>query len=297
MRLPQKLAGLLILSALAGCPFSSTDDPSPDSPEALFGIWQGLVEGNVETTLRFLDDGSLEVLDAFIDETRCRTASGWWEVADGGFSYSVTFPAGGGDQGSGVYQISGNTLTLEYANGETEVLTRFDGPMPICADYGWPTLQVFDVEVDGVPFDLTNPGPDPLLGLDISLSDIIASGDLWVVASDVGLGDGDCTNCRAMSIHIQSSTGPLTLGTYTYDGPPGADGYADIGYSCCQGFSSPESGQFGSGGIDPVSGEEGSATVTLTVLEPYRIAGTFSGVLHAGAATVRVTGQFEIRYD
>ncbi|MGB1778355.1 MAG: hypothetical protein ACPHQP_02255, partial [Longimicrobiales bacterium] len=73
------------------CPSSSTDDdPEPASPDALVGFWQYTIQGDVETTLRFSNDGTFRVLDVFVGAGRCETEGGGWEAADGVITYGVT---------------------------------------------------------------------------------------------------------------------------------------------------------------------------------------------------------------
>lgn len=305
MHVLRKLALLLVLPALVACPLSSTDDdPDPASPDALVGFWQYTIQGDVETTLRFSNDGTFRVLDAFVGAGRCDTEGGWWEAAEGVITYGVTEVNGepASESGTVPYAISGNTLTLDPGNADEEVFGRADGPMPTCGDYGFPSLVVFEATIGGVFYDFTDPGPNPVNELGMSLGALAQTGALDLTGR-IGGSAYPCPSCQTLQMTLLGggSSGTIVPGTYVRGGTvgPGDAGDALIVYTTSVAVQVDPSQVFWSG-LDAVTGsQEGSVTVTVTVVEENRIAGTFETTMWSGDMLTSLTasGRFDLRYD
>ena len=305
MRVIRKLALLLTLPVLAACPLSTTDDdPEPSSPDALVGVWQGTIPGEVQLTIRFGGDGILQVVDAFLDEERCVTQNGYWTAADGVITYGITEENGqpSTETGTVPYAISGNTLTINAATPDEEVLSRFGGPMPVCGDYGWPSLVAFEAILGGVSLDFTRPGPNPVEATGMSIGAIAEAGNIEL-RGRIGGSAYPCPDCEELQI-VLNGTGPtaeIVPGTYVRVGTagPGDAGDALVVYSGTV-IPTPDPSQvFWSDGSDASGNEQGSVTVIVTVVEESRIAGSFDVVLWNGDGTASRsgTGEFDIRYD
>lgn len=133
-RLPVLLAFAV---SLAACPFGPSDSGSPD---ALIGVWQYTIAGDVESTIEFRADGTWMVVDADLAWERCGSESGTWSASDAVLSVVVERRDGVSvppESETVDYEISGSTLTTYYADGDSETWSRAD-VMKSCADYPWP---------------------------------------------------------------------------------------------------------------------------------------------------------------
>ena len=304
MRVPHKLALLVALPVLAACPLttSSDDDPDPASPDALVGFWQYTIPGDVESTIYFGGDGTIQVLDAEFGDQSCDAVSGTWTAADGVISYSVLESDGSTSTGTTTYLIEGNTLTLSLGTDDEEVFTDFEGPMPTCADYGWPTLVVFEATLGGVVYDFTDPGPNPVEESGASIGAMAASGNL-TLRGRIGGSAFPCPSCQELTVELMGEGPTLTIvpGTYVGVGTvgPGDTGTALVTYTTSLVVTTDPSQRFTSDGLDSTGNEMGSVVVTVTLVEEDRIAGTVETVMWRGDGleSLSGTGRFELRYD
>ncbi len=257
----RKPALSLVLPTLVACPSSSTDDdPEPASPDALVGFWQYTIQGDVETTLRFSNDGTFRVLDVFVGAGRCETEGGGWEAADGVITYGVTevngepaSESGEATMGGVLYDVTehgpnpvselGMSLGELAATGSLDLTGRIGGsayPCPSCQ-----TLQM--TLLGGGSTGTIVPGR-------------------YVRVGTVGPGDaGDASIVSTTSVAVQTA--------------PSQVFWSDLG--------------------DVTGSQEVSVSVTVTVVEENGIAGTFETTMWSGdmLTSVAASGRFDIRYD
>ena len=294
-------ARLLLLVALTGaaaCPFGiGDDDPANDSPEALIGVWQYTIPGEVESTLEFKTDGTWFVVDADLGGQTCRTAGGSWAVNEPGTLTAQNRTENGRPVSEPVdetpYTLRDGVLTLSYPGEETETWYRAD-TMARCADYGWPTFTMTG-EIDGVPFaSNTNP---PVLAIPEAIAggSFLLSGWYDPAGPDAGCPSG----CTVLDLALTNLEGPLVPGSYTVDYGNGAARFAvatlrpDYPVSDLQYVT--DEGQ--------LSAQPWTGSVTLTTVTDSEVEGTFDFVLYNGRAlppypSVNVAnGYFRLAYD
>lgn len=210
------LLPVLVILPLAACPFGPSDDePDPAAPEALIGVWQYTISGDVESTIEFRSGGTWTVVDADFAGERCVSESGTWSAADGVLSVVVEDRDGAAvspESETVDYEISGSTLTTYYADGDSETWSRAD-VMKSCADYPWPVYQMTAV-IDGVPYDFSS---TPFF-VEGELEAGIPAGSLYFGGwGDIPAGGGSaCVSCRVLEFQLEATTGgAIVPGTYT----------------------------------------------------------------------------------
>ena len=271
------LVPVLFLTLLgAGCPLGTETEGDEASADALVGIWRVTVPQEYESTLELFANGTFEVIDAEFGSQTCSTESGVWGAEGGVISATVTLINGQAVSESEEvpYELSGNTLTLNYVGDEPEVLVRADA-MPTCADYGWPSF-VSSAVIDGVPFEANSNPPVVVLQDAIDAGFLSISGWHDPAGPDMGCPSG----CGVLELEIFNELAtPLTTGTYTVDGfnPQGglfARGTVRVDYPVQDlSFVTDD----GDGVAQPWVG-----SVTLTTVTPLLIEGVFEFTAYNG---------------
>lgn len=133
----------LLAIGLAACGLTEVES------DPLVGNWRITVPGDYEATFRFTADGAFVIVEADFGFEDCSTESGTWRTDAGVLSIEVTMIDGDvvSETVDVPFDLSGDTLTLNWADEDTEILTRF-GAAVDCASYGWPPSTAADMASD-----------------------------------------------------------------------------------------------------------------------------------------------------
>ena len=168
---------------------------------ALVGIWQITVPGDYEATVRFRADGAFVAVDADFGFEDCSTESGTWRTEAGVLSIAVT--VSDGDPVSETFDVpfnvSDNTLTLNWVDEDTEILTRIDEVVD-CASYEWPPSTATDIASSHEYVVSFSPGHEQIdvpisTQITLQLAADIPFGSSEVHVELLGIGN-DVENCR-----------------------------------------------------------------------------------------------------
>jgi len=299
VRAPRALHGLFcIVLALF---LSACGLTGPDDDGSLVGVWRITVPGDFEAHLEFFSDGGWEVVDGDFVQEVCTVEFGTWSV-DGDVLHATVTERDGqpvSESHDIPFQLSDNTLTLDYDTDDSETYTRTD-EMIDCSSYPWPTV-VLTADVDGVPMDFTDTFWIAQRDAGFSLLDIINSGQIDIQGWDeTGNDISTCAGCRLLDLQLFSDSGTLVAGTYSM----GDDGFV-TGLRAFATYT-PDFvtalGRYRSDGSDPGQ-QPWQGSVTVTTAEGDLLAGTFDFTAydHLDAGPVRplvnvTNGVFSIDY-
>jgi hypothetical protein len=105
----------------------------------LVGGWLVTVPGAYEANFRFEADGAFVGVDAAFDFDECSTSTGTWRTEADLLSLTITELDGDpvSETADVPFDLSDNTLTLNWVDDEREIFTRSDDVLD-CASYVWP---------------------------------------------------------------------------------------------------------------------------------------------------------------
>lgn len=300
--LPSTLRALVLSLALilVGCPFGLGDEELTGR-DAIIGVWRYTIAGDVQSTLRMLDDGTWIAVDADLALERCDNTTGTWEIGDG-----VIIAQNLTENGVAVsepaeelpYSVSGDRLTLDHPGDDPEVYQRFDGPMVTCADYAWPRYTM-TASVDGVQLDFSEipflPGGD--------LQQQLASSSMFLSAwAEVPQDETvACVTCKVLELELWTDQGgPIAPGVYTASY---GNGEQLIGRATYREAYPSSDVHYRSDESDPGT-QPWTGAITVTSASATLFEGTFEFVVYDGRATgppypaVSITdGFFRVTYD
>jgi len=290
-------AGLLVVClSLGACDL--IDSGSDSESVELEGIWQSTVASVSETTVLFLPNGTLKIVEADFPFESCTTGTGTWSLE--GTTLVLNIRVDGFSENSKVaVENRGGTLAITV-DGETEVF-RPVTQMVGCIKYGWGRWQgtLSALTPGGVQDFASNLDIQILLPPEFGLFQIIS----WAQGPDEGCdGAPGCLFDQTRLLlngEVQSGgDGALRLGSYDLEGSPSSVGFFQGKY-----WTDPadvESG-FEASRCFPTCGAPqpgASGSFVLTFVEPDRIAGTFlfTGIKANGDALALTQGVVDLTY-
>ena len=193
--LASNYAAALLTVSLAACGVTEADN------DPLVGNWQITVPGDYEATVQFTAARTFAVADADFRFEDCSTESGTWRTEAGVLSLEFTLSNGApvSETVDVPYDLSGNTLTLNWVGEDPEILTRTDGA-PDCAGYGWPPRTAADLASDHEYVVSFSPGheqtgvpPTTQIALQLAAGIPFASSEVYVELFGI---PNDQENCR-----------------------------------------------------------------------------------------------------